>query len=153
MPGLSLNDIATIIGLIAGVSGLAIGVLNYMRDNPRVLIELQWDMLSYGFTEFDEDEFVGVIRIANTGRRPIYVSHVALRLPKGYEETHLVLKDGLVGQKLQEGDQPLTYPVSQKGLEEYEAKWRDVIAQVSDSTGKVWCSKKVQEGNAPSWAL
>ena len=153
MTNITLNDAATLVGLVAGVSGFAIGILNYLRDNPKILIELQWDMSSYGNTGFNENELVGVIRISNTGRRPIYVSHVALKLPKGYEDTHLVISDGLVGQKLQEGDQPLTFPVSQEGLEKYKTKWKDIRAQVSGSTGKVWYSKKITKGQLPSWAL
>lgn len=153
MSNLTLNDIATIVGLVAGVSGLVIGILNFLRDKPKVLIELQWDMSSYGITGIEGNELVGIIRVANTGRRPIYVSHVAIKLPPGYENSHLVISEGLVGKKLQEGDQPLTYPVIQNNLEEYKEKWRNLTAQISDSTGKVWRSKKIQEGKAPSWAL
>ncbi len=87
-----LNDIATTIGLVTGISGFTLAILNYCRDNPKVRVELQW-----GMKELGVDEYIGVIRVSNIGRRPIFVSHIALRLPKGFGETSLILKEGIAG--------------------------------------------------------
>jgi hypothetical protein len=57
---------------------------------------------------------------------------------------------GLKGHKLSEGDPPAVFLVDKEGLEQYANEWRNIRAQVSDSTGKEWLSKKVTV--APSWA-
>lgn len=144
---MSISEITGLLGLIFGLIGTSIGIFNYFRDQAKVVVSLQWDM---EITGDDENKRVGCITVTNTGRRAIFISHVALRLPKGSEISHLLIRDGLKGQKLSEGDQPTVFPVDQEGLNEYANQWQKVIAQVSDSTGKTWVSKKVKK--KPSWA-
>ena len=153
MLGLSLNDLATFVGLVAGVTALVLGVLNYLRENPKIVIELQWDMNPVNIPGYDKNEQIGMIHISNVGRRPIYLSHVALRLPKGFNESHLLLQEGLQGKSVAEGDAPMIFPVKQEGLGKYASKWREVRAHVSDSTSKVWLSKKIEKAKVPSWAV
>ena len=38
---LTLNDIATIIGIVFGVSGFTLAILNYLRDNPKVVVDFR----------------------------------------------------------------------------------------------------------------
>lgn len=97
-----------------------------------------------------EEKRVGCITVTNTGRRAIFISHAALRLPNGGEYSHFLIRDGLKGQKISEGDAPVVFPVDQEGLDLYAKEWKNVRAQVSDSTGRVWLSKKVAV--IPSWA-
>ncbi len=149
---LNLNDVGTIVGVVAGTAGLVLGVLNYLRDRSIIMVELQWDMKAMNMPGYDPNIPMGVIRITNSGRRPSYVSHVAIKLPKRYEGTHLLIMEGLEGKKLEEGAQPLTLQVKQEGLEKYAKDWKKLRAQVSDSTGKVWMSKRVWRGKKPSWA-
>lgn len=111
------------------------------------MVRLQWDMAVAGE---DEEKRVGCITVTNTGRRAIFMSHVALRLPQGGEHSHFLIRDGLIGQKLSEGDQPAVFPVDQEGMEQYAGKWQSIRAQVGDSTGKEWFSKPVAV--IPSWA-
>ena len=141
-----INDIATVIGLVTGVSGFTLGLMNYLRDKPSVKVELSWEMKTT-----DTQEMIGVIRVANVGRRAIFLSHIALKIPKGYEESYLVLKDGINGQKLSEGDAPLSFPVTYDGMGKYSKDWRKILAQVSDSAGKVYLSKKAGIEPKPSW--
>lgn len=143
---ITLNDVATVLGLIIGVSAFSLSILNYFRDKAKIHIELQWDMKN---TQ-DDDNFVGLISISNIGRRPIYFSHLALKLPKGYDDKYLLLVDGLSGQKLLEGDQPLIFDIKYEDLDKYKNDWKKVVAQVRDSSGKVWKSKQVTD--KPSWA-
>ena len=141
-----INDVATVIGLVTGVSGFTLGLLNYLRDKPSVKVELSWEM-----TTTDTQEKVGVIRVANVGRRPIFLSHVALKIPKGYGESYLILRDSINGQKLSEGDAPLSFPVTYDRMEKYSKDWRNILAQVNDSAGKIYLSKKAVIEPKPSW--
>ncbi|GEM_PF-2406863 len=145
---LTLTDVAAIGGLTFGVAGLVLSIVNYLRDRSKLVVTLRWDM-----TISTTHEQVGVIRISNVGRRPAYVSHVALKMPKGAGTSHILLADGIYGKKLEEGSEPLVYPVHYDSvLKTQSAHWREIRAQVSDSTGKEWLSKKNSDMMRPSWA-
>jgi len=144
---MSITETIALLGLIFGLIGTIIGVSNYWRDRAKLIVFLKWDM---AMTGKDEGKRFGCITVTNTGRRAIFISHVALRLPKEEEYSHFLIQGGLKGQKLAEGDAPAVFPLEQEGLKEYASNWRNIIAQVSDSTGKEWVSKKVME--CPSWA-
>jgi hypothetical protein len=103
-------------------------------------------------TEYDPDKLWGIIKISNVGRRAIFVSHVALRLPKGMSHSYLVIADGIAGVKLGEGDPVRTHIVSQDEMPAYKMKWRSIVAQVTDSSGKVWKSQPLPKKPIPSWA-
>ena len=144
---MSISETTALLGLIFGLIGTTIGVSNYFRDRAKVVVTLRWDM---SMIDDDPENKIGCITVTNTGRRAIFISHVALRLPKGNEFSHFLIQGGLKGQKLSEGDSPAVFPVEQEGLEKYANQWRNIIAQVSDSTGKEWVSKKVKQ--PPSWS-
>ena len=59
--------------------------------------------------------------------------------------------ESIKGIKLGEGDSPQTFIADQEGLEVYSKDWRKITAQVNDSTGKVWRSKKLKKNEKPSW--
>ncbi len=103
-------------------------------------------------TEYDHTKPWGVVSVTNVGRRPIYVSHTALKLPKGYDHSHLVLMEGVKGVKLTEGDPTKTFIVNQEGMEVYSKDWKKIIAQVNDSSGKAWKLSKRKNKKKPSWA-
>ena len=109
-------------------------------------------METFGNTEYDPEKSWGVINVTNIGRRPVHVSHVALRLPKGYEGTHHLINSGIGGKTLPEGSPSEIYVVTQDGMEKYAKDWRGIVAQVSDSTGRVWKSKQLPRNKVPSWA-
>lgn len=148
----TLNDVATGIGIVFGFSGFILGLVSHFRDRAKVTVEIQWDMSITDNPAYDPNKQWGVVRVSNVGRRPIYISHVALKLPKGYDHTHLVLMEGVAGQKLNEGDPAQVYIVDQEGLEQYFKNWKKITAQVNDTTGKVWRSKKLKRNEKPSWA-
>jgi hypothetical protein len=158
LPGdtMTVTELVAVLGLVSGVTGTVLGVLNFLRDRAAVEVSLQWDMSVTPGTEYDANKKWGVITVANIGRRPILVSHVALRLPKrasingGY--SHLVIPSGIIGKTLTEGAPAERYVVTQDGLEEYAAHWRGMVAQVSDTRGRVWSSKKLRRNQIPSWA-
>ncbi len=149
---MTLADVVGLSGLIFGLAGFVLGVMNYLRDRAEIVVELQWDMKVTPGGPYDANKSYGVVRVSNIGRRAIYIGHASLRLPKGYDHPFLLLADGIPGKKLSEGDSPETYAITQEGLAKYAKDWRKVIAQVSDSTGKTWTSKKIAKSKIPSWA-
>ena len=149
---MNLNDAATLGGLLFGSVGLTLGVLNYLRDRIKVDVLLQWEMATWG-TAAAFGAQCGLVTITNTGKRPVFLSHVALTVPKGHEASHLLLGETIQGQRLDEGAAPLIYPVKYSDdLKVYANDWKKVRAQVSDSTGKVWKSPRFKRLNKPSWA-
>lgn len=151
---MNLTEITAILGLISGVTGTVLGILNFLRDRAAVEVSLQWDMSVTPGTGYDADKKWGVITVANVGRRPIFVSHVALRIPKGTRQgySHMVLQSGISGKTLTEGSPAERFIVTQDGLQGMSAHWRDVVAQVSDSRGRTWVSKRMLRHPVPSWA-
>jgi hypothetical protein len=102
-----------VIALVTGVSGFTLGLLNYLHDKPSIKVELSWEMTNTDTQEMDGVvRVVRVIRVADIGRRSIFLSHVALKIPKGHGESYLILKDGINGQKLSEEYAPLLYLVT-----------------------------------------
>lgn len=146
-PNMTISELTGLLGLIFGLIGTSIGVFNFWRDRGRLFVRLQWDLAVKGEPEGTR---IGCITVTNTGRRAMFISHVALRLPKGGDLSHFLIRGGLAGQKLAEGDSPAVFPVDQGGLEDYAHDWKNIRAQVSDSTGKEWISKKVT--GVPLWA-
>jgi hypothetical protein len=149
---MTLAEFIGVSGLMFGLAGFMLGVMNYLRDRAEIFVELQWDMKVTEGGPYDPNNSYGVVRVSNIGRRAIYISHASLRLPKGYDHPYLLLADGIPGKKLSEGDSPQVYAITQDGLAKYAKDWRRVIAQVSDSTGKTWTSKKMKKDKIPSWA-
>lgn len=144
---MSTSETTGLLGLIFGLIGTTIGLFNYLRDQSKVVVLLQWDM---AMTGSDTTKRFGLIKVTNVGRRAVYISHVALRLPRGEKLSHLLIRDGITGQKLSEGDPPAVFTVDQSSVEAYASKWQEIVVQVSDSTGKEWISKKATA--VPSWA-
>jgi len=142
-----ITELTAVLGLIFGLIGTIIGVSNYLRDKAKIVVLLQWDM---AMTSEHENKRFGCITVTNIGRRAVFISHITLKLPEGSETTHYLIQGSLKGRKLSEGDPPAVFPVDQAGFDEIAARWQCIIAQVSDSTGKVWYSKKVKL--QPTWA-
>jgi hypothetical protein len=149
---MTLTETTSLAGLLFGLSGFLLGVMNYLRDRPKIVVTLQWGLIVTPGGMYDSDKQWGAIRVTNVGRRATYVSHAVLRLPKGREYSHLMIHDSIQGKKLSEGDATVIYMVSQDNLAQYAAGWRQIVAQVSDTTGKVWTSKRLKGTEKPSWA-
>lgn len=154
--------VTAIIGMVFGTVGAILGTLAYLRDRPRVVVTLQWDMAaSPGAVDYlalkgapkDPKKLWGVVGVTNTGRRPVFISHVHLGLPKGSPTQNLLLVEGIQGNKLGEGDPPKTFIVDQEQLPAAVnlKKWREVRGQVRDSAGKLYRSRRAKEKTPPSW--
>ena len=138
---------ASILGMIFGTAGLVLGILNYLRDRAKVKVTLRWKMQN-----LETGETRGLIRVTNVNRRPVFISLVALELPKGFDHTHLVLMKALDGTKLSEGERPLAVWVAYEGLAQYSKVWRKIRAYTEDSTGKKYRSEfPAKDGPTPPW--
>lgn len=147
---MTITDYAALIGIISGISGLTLGIIIFLRDKGKVSVTLKWDMKPYGDTKYDKNKLYGVVTVTNIGRRPVFFSHVALKLPRRHKEKqYIILFEGITGKKLSEGDQPAQYMIDQDGLDRFSKDWNRIRAEVSMSTGKKYFSKRVRE--IPSW--
>jgi hypothetical protein len=145
---ITLSDVAAILGMILGTAGFIIGVMNYLRDRPKIKVTLKWDM-----TEVHSSAVMGLLTVTNVGRRPIYISVGALKLPKGFKFTHLILKKSMQGTKLAEGDAPATFLIDHDKLAQYSKQWRKVRGYAEDTAGKKYISKKLPKSDVPSWVV
>ena len=77
---------------------------------------------------------------------------VALKFPKGFEDTDAVLFDSLQGKKLCEGDPPAGFLINYDGLGQYSRSWREIRAYAVDSAGVEYRSKRLPKKHpVPSW--
>jgi hypothetical protein len=149
----SLTDITALTGAVVAVAALVLSIINYRRENPRVVVKLFWD---WGVTDnprYDPKKLWGFVEVSNVGRRPIYIRNASLKLPKGYEHTHELLLDSVQGQRLAEGDPPAQFMMSQDGMQKYAKDWRRIRAVVYDTAGRRYVSKRLDKGKRPSWAF
>ena len=148
---MTATDLASIGGLVFGVIGTVLGVLSTWRDRAAVKVTLQWDMDVTPGGPYDHNTKWGLITVANIGRRPIYVSHVALKIPPFYPgRAYVVFQHGIEGKTLTEGAPVAVYVIPQDGLEEFARHWHLITAQVNDPSGRAWQSHPVAK--RPSWA-
>ena len=66
-----------ILGAMLGSAGLAISILNYLRDRPNLKVTLQWDM-----TILETKATLGLVRVTNIGRRPVHLGIVRWLFPR-----------------------------------------------------------------------
>ncbi len=143
-PNQTLRDVVTILGGALGVAALVLSLANYFRDRPRLRISLQFDMEGYGGLA-DSGTWL-VASLANTGRRPIFVSHVGLCRASYWKryrkDKALTLLETAEGRRLQEGDPPWTVPGKQdETVTSYVNRSGKVRAFASDSAGKTYYSR------------
>lgn len=138
---MDIKDWAAFVGAITGPVALTVSMLVYFRDRAVVTVGLGWDMEMLG-GGYDNSLTYYVVTIRNVGRRPIYLSHAHIILPKGASgtTTHLLLTSGLQGVTLAEGAAPHTIVTKQAGMEKYAKLWWKLRASVTDSAGALYHS-------------
>lgn len=149
---MDLTPLLAVVGAISGLAATGFSVANHLRETPRIRVQLQWNMATTAGTLL-VDKGAGIITTTNIGRRPVFVTHVSLKLPDG--QKHLVFVDHFLRAKpLNEGDAPITTVVEPALIESdllpHARNWRLIRAVASDSTGKQWVS--AAPAIAPSWA-
>jgi hypothetical protein len=143
---LSLTDVTALIGMLTGVTGLTVSLMNYLRDRPTLAVSLSWDMESVGGLFPDGNSVMGIINVTNVGRRTVCYSHVHLvhePLRRRFwlfgpmlRKHLLIIKGGLGSITLKEGDPSQQVLVTQKGMEKYANNWRYVRAAVQVTAQK-----------------
>lgn len=150
-----LTTITAIGGFVFGLSALILGILNYRRDRPKLIVSLRWDAIIVRDTKGVNATF-GQIYLTNTGRRPIYITSAGIVFdPPGAIWFTRTERQGKVrGRKLAEGDPPLSLVVDATGVasnitRENSRYWREFRAFAEDSSGKRYFSEKTTR--CPSW--
>ena len=66
---ITITDIVSVVGLITGVSGFILGIFNYLRDQHKIEVSLQWDLMVTQDPRYDPSKLWGLVRVTNIGRR------------------------------------------------------------------------------------
>jgi hypothetical protein len=144
---LSLQAIAAISGMLLGAAAFLLSIFNYMRDRAYVKVYQEWDV-----TRPDYSEPYSVIFVTNTGRRPMFIIHVALELPPDSDERYLRLDATGEGKRLGEGDPPMACGMTYDKVRPYSSAWKQIRACACDSTGRIHYAKKPKKSaQTPSW--
>jgi hypothetical protein len=137
--------ITGILGSLLGAAAIVISVLNYRRDKPQLKVTLKWDM-----TEVGTRRMMGLVKVANIGRRPVHLSVVALEIGGHQKYSHLILNDSIKGKRLDEGNKPEGFMVNYDQMAQYKEVWDKIRAVAEDSNGKSYYSEYPKD--KPSWA-
>lgn len=97
---LVISIVRGILGSVLGSAALAIPILNYLRDRPKLRVELFWDLVQ------GTSDSVGVIRVSNIGRRSVYFYGASLVFPRKENRKPILLLDTTSGSRLDEGGRP-----------------------------------------------
>jgi hypothetical protein len=143
-----ISLITAILGAVLGSAALAVSMMTYLRDKPKLKVLLQWDM-----TETQLGTMMGLVRVTNIGRRPVHLGIVALEIAPETKckHGHLILNDSIKGKRLDEGDKPEAFIVNYNQMVEYKDHWDKIRALAEDSTGKKYYSDYPKK--KPSWAM
>jgi hypothetical protein len=148
MHAVTVTELAAILGMALGTAGFVMGLMNYLRDRPKIRVSVNWDMV-----EPHSGARMGIVTVTNIGRRPIFISAAALRAPRARRQfDHFLLMESIPGKKLSEGDAPAKIKVDLEGLEKYAKNWRDVRIFVEDSAGRAYFAKRLAKTRVPPWA-
>ncbi len=142
-----ITPILAVFGAVSGAIGTFLGILSYRRDKANVEVFLQWDMNTD--PPQDNDDKVGVLRISNIGRRPVYLSHAYVRASR--QQNPLILAETISGFKIGEADPPKIIAVPQKGLSQFSKNWDQVEVVITDTAGNNYVSNRASK--KPSWAV
>jgi len=90
----TLQAIAIIVGVVSGVSGLVLGILNYLhqRDTsrPRIVVRARvWNLLDRDTKQIEKN--VGTMEICNVGQVPVIGSTIGFLRRRGQEKGLLIV--------------------------------------------------------------
>ena len=145
--------VLSLIGTLAGTAGVVLSIFNYLRDRASAIVSLQWDFQGLDSSNRPTGLPMGVVSVANNGRRPLYIKLVYLEVPKRSGSGPLILKKSVEGQKLGEGDPEYVITISNEVQEalhkHFAAYWKEIHAVAVDNCGRKYKSKTPKK--QPSW--
>ena len=69
---MTISDLASLGGIIFGLTGAILGSLSYFRDKIKVDVLLRWDMKVLNVPRYDERKNWGIMTVTNVGRRTVF---------------------------------------------------------------------------------
>lgn len=146
--------VTSILGMVFGLAGLTLGIMNYLRDRPRVAIVVNWDVRmmpnQHQMPKGDHRKTFVLVHVANLGRRPIFIARVGFKFPKGAPSAWALIPESLGGKKLAEGDPPHAYFVDQADFSQHAKYWTKIQVVALDSAGKEY-AQKLDPRSPPNW--
>jgi hypothetical protein len=141
--------IASIIGMVAGLSALILSWVNYAKDNSNINIELKRRELkpTDGSTT---PVCAWVIRVNNHGRRPAYITQIGLELSTRQDGVKrcLLVADSSKGRKITEADPPMIYIIPEHTLGPLSSIVTDDSRAIAfDSKGRKYLSNSIKESD------
>ena len=124
-------------GATTGTLGLALSLLLFLRDGPRVQITLH---LTEEFAAPGSD---GCVNIVNVGRRPIFLTHIFMR-PQRRGGNTIIFNTNGGGVTLREGAEPMSVPIRHEVFVDAGAWWK-IRVEVLDITGRPYKSLRLTE--------
>lgn len=140
--------IASIIGMVTGLSALILSWSNYIKDRPKIIIELKRREIKTSENPKLIEEAL-VISISNNGRRPAYITNVGLELSPsevGFNRC-LLVSDSTKGKRIGEGDPPMTFILSKKILKPLSDMMENSRAVAFDDRGKKYLSNTIMDAD------
>jgi len=114
----------------------AIGVVNFLRERPRVRVELELHVSRSGVV--GEFSVGGEVRCSNVGRRPVYIRNVWAGLIRQAGSLTITIPED--GRRLTEGGPPRVCPVFISNVPLNQLS--NCRGKATDSAGKTYRSSK-----------
>jgi hypothetical protein len=144
-----IGDVTGLCGAILGAAGFTLSLVNARRDRSKLRIRLTFNnvQFAYGVRGSDDQLWVAV-HIANTGRRPVFVSHVGIvpasRWTRRRDRRKLLIFGSEGGHRVQEGDAPWIVPGKQdEAVIAFVRRYGSVRAFVLDAEARTLLSPPV----------
>lgn len=124
-------------GVFVSTVSLLIHYFNYRRDKANIIITVKGNMKVHPLNTFYGDKTYINVTVANRGRKPVTITHCAIRVPmKSY--TELLLGDSFRKQgELLEGKSQ-SYMLAEDEIKKINLADKDLVAYVIDATGRYY---------------
>lgn len=131
-----------IYGAVLSTLSAIVHIFNYRRDRANIKITVKGNMSVHPHDTFYGDKTYVLVTVANRGRRPVTITHCAIKVPtKPYTEWLLgdsFLKPG----ELLEGKSQ-SYMLAEGQIKKYDLVDKDLVAYVIDATGRCYWADNI----------
>ena len=114
-------------------------IFNFLRDRAILHVGISVNKIIKNSPQYSEDKTYVVVEVINIGRRPAFISIVALLFPDGQ---NAVLSDIFFNPKsTKEGEEPRQFLCEQESIHQLPTQWAGTYCLVRTSAGKQFRSK------------